>query len=194
MTTRPRDYRIEPVDPEEPENQAILATTFMRDGRPLNIFGVLAHHPRLLDRFNRFGGFILDKGLVPARERELVILRVGWNARARYEFGQHTLVGAEAGVTQEEIHALTRPIDAYHWSGHDRALLALADELHDDDCITESTWAQLCERWNEAELIELVVVAGFYRLVSGFLNSTGVQLEDGVPGFPAHDTSPGDQR
>ena len=43
---------------------------------------------------------------------------------------------------------------------------------------------QAMTRWSDAELVELLVVAGFYRLVSGFLNSAGVQLDDGVPGFP----------
>jgi alkylhydroperoxidase family enzyme len=63
-------------------------------------------------------------------------------------------------------------------------LIALADELHEDDCVADATWTDLATRWDDAQLVELLVVAGFYRLVSGFLNSTGVQLDDGVPGFP----------
>jgi hypothetical protein len=43
----------------------------------------------------------------------------------------------------------------------------------------------LAARWPDDALVELLVVAGFYRLVSGFLNSTGVQLDEGVPGFPS---------
>jgi acyl-CoA reductase-like NAD-dependent aldehyde dehydrogenase len=65
------------------------------------------------------------------------------------------------------------------------ALIAMADELAADDCVTDATWAVLAARWGAAELVELLVVAGFYRLVSGFLNSAGVQLDPGVPGFPA---------
>jgi hypothetical protein len=61
----------------------------------------------------------------------------------------------------------------------------MADDLSTDDCVSDATWAALSTRWSEAELVELLVVAGFYRLVSGFLNSAGVQLDDGVPGFPA---------
>ena len=80
--------------------------------------------------------------------------------------------------------ALTRAADDHDWSDDDRALLALADELADDDCVSDATWARLAERWDDAELVELLVLAGFYRMVSGFLNSAGVQLDDGVPGFP----------
>ena len=184
MTGRPDSARIQPVAQPDAELREILAGALTHDGTPLNIFGVLGRHPKLLKRFNLLGGFLLNKGLIPAREREIVILRIGWNARARYEFGQHTLIGRRSGLTDTEIVALTCPADDHAWSDDDRTLIALADELADDDCVGDATWARLADRWDDAELVELLVLAGFYRMVSGFLNSAGVQLDDGVPGFP----------
>ena len=183
-TGRPTSARIHPVVEPDADLQEILAGTLTLDGTPLNIFGVLGRHPKLLKRFNLLGGFLLNKGLLPEREREIVILRIGWNARARYEFGQHTLIGRRCGLTDAEIVALTLPADDHDWSDDDRALIALADELADDDCVGDATWQRLANRWDDAELVELLVLAGFYRMVSGFLNSAGVQLDDGVPGFP----------
>ena len=75
-------------------------------------------------------------------------------------------------------------VDSLEMTDADRDLIALADELAADDRVGDDTWARLATRWSEAELIELLLVAGMYRLVSGFLNSTGVRLDDGVPGFP----------
>ena len=184
---RPDRPRIEPITEPDDELTEILATALTHDGRPLNIFGTLGKHPKLLKRFNLLGGFLLNKGLVPPRERELVILRVGANARAEYEFGQHTVIGRACGLTDDEIVGLTRPVDRHPWTADDRALIALADDLHEDDCVTDATWVALAARWDDAQLIELLVVAGFYRLVSGFLNSTGVQLDAGIPGFPPDD-------
>ena len=183
---RPSQPRIAPIDMGQVDGELAetLAGGLLIDGRPLNIFGVLAHHPKLLKRFNLLGGFLLNKGLIPEREREIVILRIGWNARARYEFGQHTLIGRRCGLTDAEIVALTLPAADHDWSDDDRALIALADELDDDDCVGDATWQRLANRWGDAELVELLVLAGFYRMVSGFLNSAGVQLDDGVPGFP----------
>ena len=184
---RPTQPRIEPIDLDAVADDELLDTlagALTVDGRPLNIFGVLAHHPKLLKRFNLLGGFLLNKGLLPERERELVILRIGWNARAAYEFGQHTVIGRRCGLTDEEIAALTAAADRHDWTAEDRALIAMADDLCADDCVSDDTWAGLAARWSDAELVELLVVAGFYRLVSGFLNSAGVQLDDGVPGFP----------
>ena len=182
---RPTEPRIEPITEFDGELAEIMATALTHDGQPLNIFGTLGKHPKLLKRFNLLGGFLLNKGLLPPRERELVILRVGANARAEYEFGQHTVIGRDCGLTDTEIAALTRAPDTHDWSADDRALIALADDLHADDCVTDDTWSDLARRWDDAQLVELLIVAGFYRLVSGFLNSTGVQLDDGIPGFPA---------
>ena len=198
MTERPTEPRLSPVDltsnTVDPELTQILEGALTHDGTPLNIFGVLGLHPKQLKRFNLLGGFLLNKGLLPPREREIVILQIGWNAQAKYEFGQHTIIGKQCGLTDDEITALTITAstttsrssgsDAHPWSDDDRDLIAMADELSADDCVTDATWARLATRWSEPELVELLVVAGFYRLVSGFLNSAGVQLDDGVPGFP----------
>ena len=157
---------------------------------PLNIFRTLAKHPKLLDRFGRFGGYLLYRGLLPARERELVILRVGWQSGSVYEFGQHTVMGQEAGVTLEEVERLARA-ETSDWPEADRDLLVFADELCATTSVSDATWGRLAARWSEPELLELLVVAGFYRLVSGLLNGAGVQLEDGTPGWPAGAETPG---
>jgi alkylhydroperoxidase family enzyme len=153
-------------------------------GSPLNIFGTIAHHPRLLKRFMNFAGMFLNKGLLPAREREIVILRVGWNCQSVYEFGQHTLIGNRVGLSMTEIDALTKDVRQHDWSDRDRVLVAMCDELCADDCVGSSTWRELQTYWNEAELVELVMVAGMYRLVSGFLNTMGVELDADTPGWP----------
>jgi hypothetical protein len=60
----------------------------------------------------------------------------------------------------------------------------MSDELCSDDCVETTTWDSLQTYWNEAELVELVMVAGMYRLVSGFLNTMGVELDAETPGWP----------
>lgn len=131
-----------------------------------------------------FAGLFLNKGLLPAREREIVILRVGWNCQSVYEFGQHTIIGERVGLSLDEVAALTRDIDAEQWSDNDSHLIAMADELCADNCVSDATWQALAQTWNEAELVELVMVAGVYRLVSGFLNTMGVELDADTPGWP----------
>ena len=149
----------------------------------LNIFKTLAKHPKLGDRFGRFGGWLLYRGTVPARERELVILRVGWRSGSVYEFGQHTVIGGQAGLSAEEIGRLAAE-DVEDWPDDDRALVEMVDDLCSTNTVSDRVWERLAGRWSEAELMELLMVAGYYRLVSGFLNATGVQLDPGTPGWP----------
>lgn len=166
-----------------PRIQPAPADTLPEGLPPLNIFATLAKHPKLLDRFNRFGGFLLYKGELPVREREIVILRVGWRCGSVYEFGQHTVIGKTAGLTEDEVARLVTA-DLAGWSPADADLVAMADELCVANTVSDRVWESLANRWNEQEMMELLVVAGFYRLVSGFLNSTGVEREPGVPGWP----------
>ncbi len=189
-TQRPTP-RIQPKSADTDELREIFSKALgSPTGEPLNIFGTLAHHPKLLKRFNVLGGFFLNSGLLPDREREIVILRVGFRCQAIYEFGQHTLIGKRVGLTDAEISALatsdeqTSGATTYDWAEEDAALIALADDLCTDNCVGDAAWASIRNRWNEAEAMELVMVAGFYRMVSGFLNSTGVELDEGVPGWP----------
>ena len=183
--TRPAQARIAPITDPTPLQAELLGQQAVGDGNPQNIFATLAKNTRVLKQFSRLGGTLLFRGVVPPREREIVILRVGWNCQSVYEFGQHTTIGERTGLSAAEIGNLCRPIADGNWSDADQDLIALADDLCENDCVSDATWARLAATWSEEALIELVVCAGFYRMVSGFLNSVGVQLDEGVPPWPA---------
>jgi 4-carboxymuconolactone decarboxylase len=170
--------RIEPLT--EDQARELLGER----GRPLNIFLTLARNEPLFTSFMQLGGYLLGRQFgVDRRERELVILRVGWRSGSDYEFGQHTVIGKHVGLTDEEIVRLAQDgLDG--WSDDDATLLAMADELCSDNYVTDATWARLAQRWSEQQLLDLLVLAGFYRLVSGFLRSAAIQREPGTPGFP----------
>ena len=156
------------------------------DDRQLNIFRTLGHHRPLFKAFLTLGSQLLGSGELPEREREIVILRVGRRARSEYEFGQHTRIGGAAGLTDAEIARLADlGTSLSEWSDDDAALVAMADELCADDVVSDATWKQLATRWNDNELLELLMLGGFYRMVSGLLNSAGVALEADTPGWPA---------
>ena len=153
-------------------------------GEPLNIFKTLAHHPKLLKRWLVFGAHVLSKSTLPPRDREIAILRVGWLCQAEYEFGQHTVIGRASGISDEEIRRITEGPDAPGWSEFDATLLRATDELVRDSFIGDATWRALGERYDVQQRIDLVFCVGQYNLVSMALNTLGVQLDEGVPGFP----------
>ena len=173
--------RVPPLAPEERDER----TAELLEGLgELNIFATLARHPRLLKRWSQFGGVLLYRGELPARERELLILRTAYHCHADYEWGQHVRIGTQAGLTADEVAAITVDDDTA-WSTDDAALLKAVDELHADAHIGDATWATLSERWTTEQLIELCMVVGQYHLVAFTLNSLGVQREAGVEGLPA---------
>lgn len=181
----PRTPRVAPLPPADWDDEVreVLEATQM-GGRTLNIFQTLARHPKLLKRWLVFGNHILFKSTISPRERELLILRTGWNCGAEYEWGQHVVIGKQVGITDDEIDRITRGPDAPGWDPFDAALLRAADDLHRDSCIGESTWSALSARYDTQQLIDVVFTVGQYTLVSMALNTLGVQLDEGIPGFP----------
>ncbi len=87
-------------------------------------------------------------------------------------------------MTDEEIKRITKGPKAPGWDHFDATLLQAVDELHADAFITDATWNALAQRYNQQQLMDVVATVGQYNLVSMFLNSFGVQLDEGVPGFP----------
>lgn len=180
--------RISPLPREgrDPRTAELLASLRRPDGTELNIFGTLARHPKLFKRWSDFGGTLLYGGVLPARERELLILRTGYLCRSRYEWGQHVEIGRAAGLTDEEIGRVADGPEAAGWSAEEALMLAAADELHADNRIGDSTWAALAKRFDEQQLIEVCMVVGQYHLVAFALNSLGVEPEsDDFPILPA---------
>src|SRR5581483_4590721 len=140
----PAAPRITPLRPDDETAQRMTIGSDRNGGRPLNIFLTLARNEGLYTAFGRLGSHLLFKGSLPARERELVILRIGFRAQSEYEFGQHTVIGRDAGLTDEEIERLARS-DLEGWAGDDAALLAMCDELCADDVVGDATWQRLTE-------------------------------------------------
>jgi len=154
-----------------------------RDGHVYNIFATLARHPQLLKRWLVFGGHVLGKSTLPAREREIAILRMGWLCRAEYEWGHHVAIGKQAGLGDDDIKRITQGPDAAGLDPFEATLLRAVDELHANTFIGDPTWKALAERYNTQQLMDLLFAAGQYKLVSMALNSLGVQLEEGFEGF-----------
>ena len=153
-------------------------------GRPLNIFTTLGRHPKLFKRWQVFGAHILGKSTLSPRARELLILRTGWLCRSQYEWGQHAVIGRMVGLSDEEIRRITEGPDAPGWDPFEATLLRAADELHEDAMIEEDTWAALSAVYDTKQMMDVVFTVGQYTLVSMALNAFGVQLDEGVEGFP----------
>lgn len=186
MTTeRLSSPRIPPVPPEERIGRVreLLDGAVRGAESDANIFTTLVRAPGLFRRWLPFGGKLLS-GKLPARDRELLILRTGWNCRAEYEWGQHARLALVSGISPEEVARVALGSDAAGWDEFDATLLRAADELHRDWIMSDATWAALAGRYDTEQLIEVPMLVGHYHLVGMTLNTLGVQLDDGLSGFP----------
>lgn len=151
-------------------------------GRELNIFRVMMNHPKLTRRWTVFAGHVLQKQTVPVREREMLILRIGWLNQAEYEWAQHVEIAKRAGISDAEIERVRIGPGAAGWNRHEAALLQAADDLYNDSVVSDATWATLASTYTTEQMMDVVFTIGQYNLVSWALNSFGVPLDDWLPG------------
>lgn len=152
--------------------------------RPPNVFTTLLWHPKLLKRWLVFGAHILGKSSLPARERELVILRTAWSCRAEYEWGHHRVIGKASGLTDDEIARIAAGPDAPGWNALDLALLRGTDELCAERVLSDRSWDALRQLLDTKQILDFLFTVGEYAMLSMVLRTLRVELESGTPGFP----------
>ena len=176
--------RIPPLDQKDwPEESRQQLAPMIDSGRVYNIFSTLARYPKLLKRWLPFANHVLFKSTLAPREREILILRIGWLCRSEYEFAQHVVIGRRAGLADADIQRIIDGPDAAGWSAFEAALVRAADELRRDAVVSDATWEALSTHYGPDQLMDVVFTVGQYNLVSMALNSLGVQLDPGLEGF-----------
>ncbi len=172
--------RLQPLPRErwDDETKALLGES------TLNVFATFAHHPKLMKRWLVFANHVLAKSTLPARDRELLVLRTGWNCRAVYEWAQHVAISRAIGITDDEIARVAEGPDAEGWSASDAELLRAADELHTEQTLTDATYDAMAARYDTQQLLDLVFTVGQYHLVSMALNTFRAARDDDVTGVP----------
>src|SRR5262245_29513218 len=178
--------RLAPLDPPYPTGLAATLEAMMPPGvPPLKLFRTLAHNPRILDKIRASN--LLDRGSLSRREREIVILRATARAGGEYEWGVHVaFFAAKVGLTHSEVAATAKGgAEDAAWSPRERLLLRLVDQLHESARLDDALWDELAAEFEPAQLVELVVLAGFYRTISCVVNAFGVAHEEGAPVLPA---------
>ncbi len=177
--------RIPPLDPPyAPDLQAFLDRIMPPGIAPLVLFATLARDPRLFERFR--GGSLLDKGQLTLRQREIAIGRVTAQCGSEYEWGVHIAFFAErAGLDEAMQRSLVRGTgEDPCWSSAERAIIHACDELHATAELTDEAWDDLREHMTEMAVIEIVMLAGFYRTVSYLTNSLRLPHESFAKRFP----------
>jgi alkylhydroperoxidase family enzyme len=174
--------RIAPIDPPYSAEVQTAFDVVMRGAPPLKLFRTVAHNPRVLQRM--MAGGLLDRGSIPIRLRELVILRATALCGAEYEWGVHVAAFADkAGLTAAEWAATTTGADPGSWSVEDRLVLELVEQLNAAFKVDDALWTRLAATFSDEQLVELVMLAGQYHGIAMLVNALRVEREPGAPRF-----------
>ena len=172
--------RIEPLAPPYDARIQEDFTKLMPPGvDPIGLFRTVAINGRVLRRLRRGG--LLDPSSITIRQREILILRTTARAGAEYEWGVHA---AFFPVLSEDELRATVSEGPEAWKDPESLLVRIADELHETARIADATWKSARAHFSEEQIIEVMMLCGFYRAVSYVVNGTGVALETGARRFP----------
>lgn len=195
--TRPRIAPVEP--PYEPEAERLLREMMlpatMRDKPtyeafaqhpPLKFMRTWVKHPTLTEAFQSVRNWVHAGSLVPARERELIALRICAHTGFHAEWGIRVdAYGTKVGLTEAQVEATALPGVSDAWSPEDAALVRFVDELHATSQVGDEVWEQLAQRWSEPQLIELLFLVGWYHTVCFVGTGLRVEGEEWAPAYPA---------
>lgn len=151
---------------------------------PLNfdIIGLLARHPKMARRFLTFNGWLLQRGELPLRLRELAILRVAYTRRSEFFWAEHTKVATEGGMPSEDIARLAHGNDEF--TGADRLVLEATDELLALGRADPATWQRLTDELGTHQAMELIFVVGTYAMLAMAFQTWGLTPPPGGAPLP----------
>jgi len=162
------------VDDLNDETRALLGGL-----APLNIFRMMAHAGHLMKPFGDLGGAFLFKGELDAVTREVAILRVGYLSEAGYETAQHEAIGKAVGMDDALIAAVKQGAGADGLSDMHREVIAFVDDLVANVRTSDETFQPILDRFGPSTAQELTLLTGYYMMVCRYLETFGVDVEDG---------------
>ena len=186
-----RSPRIAPLEPPfEPAVAAVLEPMMPPGVPPIALFRTFARNPAMATAMQGWGSYELGRHLsLSMRQREIVIDRTCARCGCEYEWGVHVLFFADrVGFTDEQVASLTHGDSADPcWTDPvERALIDAVDSLHERSDVDDELWSRLRAGLDEAQLLDLLLLTGWYHAISFVARGAGVPLEPGAPRFVDH--------
>lgn len=146
----------------------------------LNVTRMMSHAPALMAVYAKLGSHLLLKGALDPVLREAVILRVGQLCGSDYEWHQHVSVARAIGMPEEMLTAIEA--ERFGDLPDDLQLgVRIAEELHRDHVVSPETFAAMRARFDDAQIVELTLLPGFYTMTAGYLRSLDIEVEETGP-------------
>ncbi len=158
----------------------------MADGKlgALNVMKALMHQPDLFRRWSIFANHFLFKSTLPARTREMLILRVAWRTDCEYEWSQHLKMSAACcGFGPKEFGAIIHGPATTFWTNEEQTLLRVVDAIVEGPAVTDRLWEKLTDHWSTSEILDILAMIGNYVMLAMALNTLRIPPDPGYPEF-----------
>jgi len=171
--------RVQYLKRSDSPNQAIFDRLERERKVPTaNVFLAMTQAPDLLDGFLTYANALRASCLNP-KLRELAILTVGYCTNSRYEIAHHQSHAQKAGVSDEQLKAVTRFDDSPLFDVQEKAVMAFARESTQRVDVSDATWNAVAAFLSEPELIALTLVVAWYNSGVRLMGALSIELEPG---------------
>jgi len=182
--------RIEPLEPPYDAETGDQLQAMMPAGvPPIALFRAFAKNLTMTRALHGWGSFELSKQIsLSLRDREIVIDRTCARCGCEYEWGVHVeFFAAKARLDKAQLASLTHgsPGDACWTEPRDQLLIRAVDALHESSDVPEPLWEQLAGEFSEAELLDLLLLCGWYHAISFTARAIRLEPESWAPDFAA---------
>jgi len=183
------EVRIQPISPDEWPRDLLAETArwprFRNrpETRSAGVYSTFANHPALFSAIGALMAHNLDNSSLSAEARELVIVRACAMARGGYPYRQHIRIGREAGLSETVLNAASQ-LTPQGLTGEAQIIVGLVDSLFETHDIDDNLWAIARSNLSSPQFMDVIMIAGFYGIISMVLNVAGTRLEEGQATLP----------
>lgn len=169
--------RIDYFDPESASPEIVRA---LEGKKKINIFRMIANSDCAGAEVLALGQKLSHGSSLDHVDREIVILRVGHLSGASYEVKQHTAVARRVGLSDDKIEAIgTFPDTSFDFNQAELDLIAFTDAVVKETTPPDYVFRRVQGRYSRSQLVELVLLIGFYMMVSRVMNTFEIDHESG---------------
>ncbi|BBY19876.1 carboxymuconolactone decarboxylase family protein [Mycobacterium stomatepiae] len=172
------------------EDMTEQARELTRERGNLNVYRTMANAENVYTGWMLAGRGGLTSPVLTRRLRELVTLRTAFLMDSAYELGQHRDVALTAGVSADEISAVTTESDwqTGHFDATELAVLRLTTELVSTHNVAAQLVVQVREALGSEATVEILMVIARYTGLALMLNALDVDLDETarLPTLPIH--------
>jgi 4-carboxymuconolactone decarboxylase len=171
----------DPLDTLTPDAKRVYDKITAKRGAVRGPFASLMHHPALAEHVGELGEYLRFGGTLPGDIRELAILITARSVSQGYEWVAHARIAKNEKLPDDVIERVRVSGDLSTLPPRHARPARVVQHVLAFESIPSALQEQVKGELGMTGLMELVVLAGQYRLIAGVLFAFDTPLPEGTP-------------